>query len=374
MIRRASNRPLLLRRRNGKEIYMATLKVIDVSYHNGTIDWEKVKAAGINGAILRCGYGMDQTDQDDKQYRRNADECTRLGIPFGIYLYSYADSIEKSKSEAQHALRLAKGYKLSYPIYYDLEQAGTESGAIERARVFCEAIEAAGYWAGIYANKHWWDNYLTGLTEYTRWIARYNNTLGMDNVDMWQYTSDGSVAGISGRVDLNHCYRDFPAEIGGAGSGGTGGSTQTTPTGSTLDLVVGVMQGKYGNGDARKTALGSRYDEAQDMINHISTASASTLASEVKSGKYGNGETRKVALGNRYDEVQDIVNQKSGTSYYPAFANVSIVDGLNSIGVDSSKEHRKKIAAANGIPNYRGTSAQNNQLCALAKKGRLKKA
>ena len=72
--------------------------------------------------------------------------------------------------------------------------------------------------------------------------------------------------------------------------------------------------------------------------------------------------------------MQDIVNQKSGTSYYPAFNNVSIVDGLNSIGVDSSKEHRKKIAAANGIPNYRGTSAQNNQLCALAKKGRLKKA
>ena len=62
--------------------------VIDVSYHNGVIDWEKVKAAGVEGAILRCGYGMDQTDQDDKQFKRNADECTRLGIPFGVYLYS----------------------------------------------------------------------------------------------------------------------------------------------------------------------------------------------------------------------------------------------------------------------------------------------
>lgn len=351
---------------------MATLKVIDVSYHNGTIDWAKVKAAGVDGAILRCGYGMDQTDQDDKQYRRNADECTRLGIPFGIYLYSYADSITKAQSEAQHALRLAKGYNLSYPIYYDLEQAGTESGAVERARVFCEAVEAAGYWAGIYANKHWWDNYLGGLTEYTRWVARYSNTLGMGNVDMWQYTSDGAVAGISGRVDMNHCYRDFPAEI--VGSGNTGGSTQTTPTGSTLDLVVGVMQGKYGNGDARKTALGTRYGEVQNMINHINSASASTLATEVLEGKYGNGDIRKIALGSRYDEVQSVVNQKSGTSYYPAFNNVSIVDGLNSIGVDSSKANRKKIAAANGISNYSGTAAQNNQLCSLAKKGRLKKA
>ena len=368
----------LLRRRNGKEINMATLKVIDVSYHNGTIDWAKVKVSGVDGAILRCGYGMDQTNQDDKQYRRNADECTRLGIPFGIYLYSYADSIAKAQSEAQHALRLAKGYKLSYPIYYDLEQAGTESGAVERARVFCEAIEAAGYWAGIYANKHWWDNYLPGLTEYTRWVARYNNTLGMDNVDMWQYTSDGSVSGISGRVDMNHCYRDFPTEIKAfyvnSGTSSLGGSNTAAPTGTTLELAVAVMQNKYGKGDTRKKALGSRYDEVQSFINHISTASASTLASEVKAGKYGNGDTREIVLGSRYDEVQSIVNHESGTSYYPAFNNVSIVDGLNSIGVDSSKEHRKKIAAANGISNYRGTEAQNNQLCALAKKGRLKKA
>ena len=238
---------------------MATLKVIDVSYHNGTIDWAKVKAAGIDGAILRCGYGMDQTNQDDKQYRRNADECTRLGIPFGIYLYSYADSIAKAQSEAQHALRLAKGYKLSYPIYYDLEQAGTESGAVERARVFCEAIEAAGYWAGIYANKHWWDNYLPGLTEYTRWVARYNNTLGMDNVDMWQYTSDGSVSGISGRVDMNHCYRDFPAEIGGGTSSGSASPSQDASAYETPDLVV---DGKWGT--ATTKALQKAFGTVQD--------------------------------------------------------------------------------------------------------------
>ena len=187
--------------------------VIDVSYHQGTIDWKKVKAAGVEGAIIRCGYGMDMESQDDKQWKRNADECTRLGIPFGAYLYSYADSTAKAQSEAQHALRLLAGYKLSYPVYYDLEEAGTESGAEERARVFCEAIKAAGYMPGVYANKNWWDNYLTGLTEYTRWVARYNSELGME-ADMWQYSSKGKINGISGNVDVNHCYRDFPAEIG----------------------------------------------------------------------------------------------------------------------------------------------------------------
>ena len=287
--------------------------VIDVSYHNGVIDWEKVKAAGVEGAILRCGYGMDRTDQDDKQWKRNADECTRLGIPFGVYLYSYADTDAKARSEAQHALRLVAGYRPSYPIYYDLEESGTESGVAERMKIFAEIIEAAGFWCGVYCNKSWWDNYLSSLGDrYTKWIARYNNTLGMSGVDMWQYTSDGSVSGISGRVDMNHCYRDFPAEISSGGTTATETPpAQEAPEGSTLDLVYYTMQGKYGSGDARKAALGNRYREVQDMINHISTASAQTLKDETLAGKYGNGDVRKTVLGSRYDEVQNLINAGS---------------------------------------------------------------
>ena len=282
--------------------------VIDVSYHNGVIDWEKVKAAGVEGAILRCGYGMDQTDQDDKQFKRNADECTRLGIPFGVYLYSYADTDAKARSEAQHALRLVDGYQPSYPIYYDLEESGTESGVAERMKIFAEIIEGAGYWCGVYCNKSWWDNYLSSLGDrYTKWIARYNNVLGMDGVDMWQYTSDGSVNGISGRVDMNHCYRDFPAEITG-GTTPTEPPAQADPEGSTLDLVYYTMQGRYGSGDARKAALGSRYNEVQDMINHIHTAPLQVLVDETLAGKYGNGEIRKIVLGDRYEEVQNRIN------------------------------------------------------------------
>ena len=288
-------------------------KVIDVSYHNGTIDWEKVKAAGIEGAIIRCGYGMDQTDQDDVQFKRNADECTRLGIPFGVYLYSYANNARKAESEAQHVLRLIAGYHLSYPVYYDLEERGTEVGAVERMKIFADIIEAAGYWCGVYCNKSWWDQYLSPLGDrYTKWIARYNSTLGMDGVDMWQYTSDGSVSGISGRVDMNHCYRDFPAEIGSGGMiAAETPPAQANPEGSTLDLVYDTMQGKYGAGEDRKAALGSRYNEVQDMINHISAASAQVLKDETLAGKYGNGDVRKVVLGSRYAEVQDRINAGS---------------------------------------------------------------
>jgi lysozyme len=191
-------------------------RVIDVSEHQGSIDWNVVKGQ-IDGAILRCGFGDDIASQDDKQWKRNADECTRLGIPFGVYIYSYATSTAQAESEAQHVLRCTKEYKLSYPVYLDLEQAGTEAGAVQRACRFGDIIERAGFFCGIYANLNWWDNYLVGLEKYTKWIAHYSGACGYrgSHKDMWQYSSTGRVAGIGGNVDMNECYRDFPKEING---------------------------------------------------------------------------------------------------------------------------------------------------------------
>ena len=191
------------------------LKVIDVSKWQGVIDWDKVKPQ-IDGAIIRCAYGSDITSQDDAQFKRNADECTRLGIPFGVYLYSYAKTAEQAKSEAAHVLRLIKPYKLSFPVYLDLEEYGTESGAVNRAEIFGNIIENSGYWCGVYANLNWWNNYLTGLDRFTKWVAQYNTQCHYkgSNLDMWQYTSTGKIDGISGNVDMNECYRDFPSIIG----------------------------------------------------------------------------------------------------------------------------------------------------------------
>ena len=192
--------------------------LIDVSEHQGVIDWEKAMYH-IDGAILRCGYGSDYPDQDDAQFRRNADECTRLGIPFGVFLYSYAKTNLQAKLEADHVLRLIKGYKLSYPVYLDLEEAETAEGAVERAIVFGDIIEKAGYWCGIYANLYWWEEILkTGLERFTKWVAQYYKECQYtgSHLDIWQYTSKGNVPGITGNVDMNECYRDFPAEILGA--------------------------------------------------------------------------------------------------------------------------------------------------------------
>ncbi len=191
------------------------LKIIDVSEYQGVIDWEKVKAQ-IDGVIIRCGYGMDNPKRDDACFRRNADECTRLGIPFGVYLYSYADSTEEIKSEAAHVLRLIQGYSLSYPVYLDLEEASVRQGATDRTGIFGDIIENAGYTCGVYANTSWWNNYLKGLDRFTKWVAQYYKECQYkgSRLDMWQYTANGKIDGIKGSVDISHCYRDFPAEIG----------------------------------------------------------------------------------------------------------------------------------------------------------------
>lgn len=247
-------------------------RIVDVSKWQGAINWEKAKPH-IDGAILRCGYGTDNPAHDDEFFKRNADECTRLGIPFGVYLYSYASTVENAKSEAAHVLRLIKGYTLAYPVYYDLEEAGTERGAVERARAFAEIIEGAGYWCGIYANLHWWNNNLVGLDEFTKWVAQYNKSCHYkgEHLDMWQYSCTGKVPGITGDVDMNECYRDFPAEILKGEAPKQEESKPVQPTKkSVAELAEEVLAGKWGNGSERKRRLiqaGYDYDAVQKAVN-----------------------------------------------------------------------------------------------------------
>jgi lysozyme len=247
--------------------------LIDVSEHQGVIDWEKAMYH-IDGAILRCGYGGDYEDQDDEQFRRNADECTRLGIPFGVYIYSYAKSIQAAQYEADHVLRLIKPYKLSYPVYLDLEESGTEKGAVERAEVFGDIIENAGYWCGIYANLYWWEMILkNNLERFTKWVAQYYSKCEYtgSNLDIWQYTSKGNVPGINGSVDMNECYRDFPLETAGKGTLRPVYIPAPKPIFKSIDdLVEEVLDGKWGNGDDRKnrlTAAGHDYNAVQEAVN-----------------------------------------------------------------------------------------------------------
>ena len=247
-----------------------TMKVIDVSKHQGKIDWKKLKGK-IDGAIIRCGYGSDMAKQDDERFKENVEACIQLGIPFGVYLYSYAKTVESAKSEAAHVIRLLAPYKgkLSFPVYYDLEEAGTENGAVERAIVFGDIIEAEGYWCGIYANQHWWRNYLkNGLDRFTKWVAKYSSAkpTGISGTyDIWQYTSSSTIDGIKGRVDMNYCYRDFPKEMQGGKV-----KVETEAKKSNEAIAEEVISGKWGIGIERRNKLteaGYDYKTIQAIVN-----------------------------------------------------------------------------------------------------------
>lgn len=216
------------------------LKGIDVSFAQKSIDWDKLKGK-IDFAILRCGFGNNQADQDDVQWARNVAECNRLGIPWGAYIYSYAESAGDAGSEAAHVLRLLKGLKPTYPVYIDMEHdAAFKSRALSTAicKIFCDTISAAGFTAGIYANKDWATNRLdmAQLSKWTFWLAQYNDRVTYTGkYDMWQYSSSGSLPGVTGKVDLNYCYKDFSLA---AVSNISGLSLDTT----SKDLATG---GKY---------------------------------------------------------------------------------------------------------------------------------
>lgn len=196
---------------DGSIIKGACHKGIDVSEWQHEIDWEAVKEDDVAFAILRCGYGGNFEEQDDKYWERNVAECERLGIPYGVYIYSYADSVERARSEAEHVLRLVKGHHPQMHIWYDLEEsslAKKENRELlaEIAKTFCDMIEGAGYSVGIYANLNWWNNYLTHpiFDRWMRWVAQYNVACRYHGpYKLWQATSSGRVDGISTLIDVN---------------------------------------------------------------------------------------------------------------------------------------------------------------------------
>ena len=200
-------------------------KGIDVSQWQGTIDWTKVKAAGIEFAMIRAGYGQNNIDP---QFKRNISECNRLGIPCGIYWFSYAYTEAMAIREAEYALSAVEPYKLDYPIAFDYEGASVDyakkNGVVpDRAHVtalanaFCGRIEQAKYYAMVYTNPAYLSQYYDSYVpkSYDIWLAQWpaNPDPAAKPVQaggIWQYTNSGTVAGISGRVDMDAAYYDYP--------------------------------------------------------------------------------------------------------------------------------------------------------------------
>lgn len=279
--------------------------VIDVSEHQGVINWEAAKPH-IAGAIIRCGYGDNYASQDDVQWSRNITECERLGIPRGVYLYSYATNDAMAQSELQHILRCLHGHSFQLPIYLDVEQAGTEGYAARACQIICEGLKAAGYKPGVYANTNWWNNYLTGVTAYTRWVAQYNSVCQYSGKhDIWQYTSDGSVPGINGRVDMNWCYTEF----GSIAGGGTAVSTPTAASPKLKDLgQVDAIYEVYAGG--RWWPPVTNYS---DWAGRADGYPITYIAMKVSKGKVrarvhtANGWLPYLEFGNRYNK-NDLTN------------------------------------------------------------------
>lgn len=196
---------------------------IDVSQHNGSINWKKAKN-DIDFAILRLGWiGNKNNHTLDTQFERNYNECKRLGIPVGVYVYNYCLSVETAESGANWTVDKLQGKSLELPVYIDAEDPSEEKLGkrinTDMCIAFNSIIEQSGRWAGVYANRNWFDNFLYKdeiKSRYTTWIATYcagtNKYEG--EYDMWQNSSDGHIDGINGRVDTNYMYRDLIAEIG----------------------------------------------------------------------------------------------------------------------------------------------------------------
>lgn len=216
------------------------LKGIDVSYHQGKINWTKVKG-NVDFAILRAGYGdaISYPRQVDSTFTANYKGCKDNNIPCGVYWYSYAQSVAEAKQEAKACLNVIKGKKFEYPIYFDLE----EKSQFAKGKAFCESIvkafctilEEAGYYAGLYISRSPLQTHISSSVakRYALWVAEYGSRCNYNgSYGIWQYSSTSLVSGVSGKVDMDYCYVDYPSKIKSAG---LNGYTSTNTTTKILD-------------------------------------------------------------------------------------------------------------------------------------------
>lgn len=229
------------------------MKGIDVSVHNGSINWQKVKNAGIQFAILRAGYGRELS-QKDARFEENYRNAKAVGIPVGAYWYSYAMSEDEARLEADVFLSVIKGKQFEMPVYFDLEEKkqfdlGKEKvSAIMRA--FLEKVEKAGYFVGLYGSASSLTTHTADdiKSRYTIWLAHWTEQTNYSGAyGIWQYSSEGKVNGISGNVDIDICYNDFPTIIKNKKLNGFGNEQISTPEpgGTTANVTVKIGNETY---------------------------------------------------------------------------------------------------------------------------------
>ncbi len=199
------------------------MKGIDISSHNGKIDFNKIKDE-VDFVIIRATYGRKEVD---KNFKQNIDSCKLLNIPVGVYVYSYALNKKQAEEEAKFLIETIKEYKLEYPVFIDMEDADgykkkngmpTNAELVSICETECKLFEDSGYYAGIYASKTWFDTKLKSkkLDRFDKWLAWWTvkeKVIDTNIYGIWQYEDNGKVKGIRGNVDMNEAYRDYPCII-----------------------------------------------------------------------------------------------------------------------------------------------------------------
>lgn len=206
--------------------------VIDLSKYNTVTDWSAV-AQNVSGAIIRCGYRgyVVGVISEDNKYRMHAEQCKAAGVPFGVYFMSQAITEDEAREEADYAVWMSVALGATLPIFIDSED-GDGTAKVVRAdslsqdqrtaivRAFCDQVKSHGLQAGVYASENWFKTRLhyDTLKDYLIWAAKYGVNDGtaheqpaLEKIDMWQFSSRGTVRGVAGSVDVNECYFELPS-------------------------------------------------------------------------------------------------------------------------------------------------------------------
>ena len=335
------------------------IKGIDVSEFQGFINWDKVKADGIEFAILKLGniYDYDANYKDSK-FETNYKNARANGIKIGAYIYNYCNTVDTLKKGLEWAIKKLEGKELDLPFYLDMEdkdiQGETKETLTNQCNEFAKYVESKGYQAGVYANVNWLKNELNPNDfdkDISVWVAQYYKECQYTGkYDIWQYASNGKVSGISGNCDMNYLYNEDIIK--------ESGSTENTDKKSVDELAQEVIDGKWGDGEARKKKLedaGYNYNAVQNRVNEMLAKpkkSVAEVAKDVIAGKYGNGDNRKKKLeaeGYDYDEVQAKVNQLLGANVTKTYT-VKSGDTLSGIA-SKYKTTVAKLVKDNNIKN-----------------------
>lgn len=349
----------------------ANLEIIDVSVWNDVTNWESV-SKDVDGVIARIGYRGSQYHDKiamDNKFTSFMQGILQNNISYGVYFYSYAYNTTEAIEEANWVINTLKtyNYKPDLPVYIDVETTEAQTTLTNRERTdivlaFCETMKDNGYYGGVYANKYWLSEllYSAELADYPVWVAQYNTTCTFNGkYGMWQYTSSGTVNGITGSVDMSHCYYDYSTFIKKYGYNGYTGSE--TPTESKIDYST---QGTY----KLNSDLDVRTGAADTYSSYGTLSKGSEVFVEYSKDGWGmvtySNTTGYIKLGSAVTKTSKYITTKSGIGHYHITADVLNVRKGPSTSYDKFTElYSGEIVYISGIQDGWGYYYGNGTKC-----------